>query len=42
MTGIGELFVIRMNEKEYEKEIEYSLEIQEVEHLEGLKVIGAM
>ena len=25
-----------------EKEIESSLEIQEVEHLEGLKVIGAM
>ena len=31
-----------MNVKECEKEIEASLEIQEVEHLEGLKVIGAM
>ena len=31
-----------MNVKECEKEIESSLEIQEVEHLEGLKVIGAM
>lgn len=31
-----------MNVKECEKEIESSLEIQEVEHLEGLKVIGSM
>lgn len=31
-----------INVKECEKEIEASLEIQEVEHLEGLKVIGAM
>ena len=31
-----------MNVKECEEEIEASLEIQEVEHLEGLKVIGAM
>ena len=31
-----------MNVKECEKEIEASLELQEVEHLEGLKVIGAM
>ena len=31
-----------MNVKECEKEIEASLEIQEVEHLEGLKVIGVM
>ena len=31
-----------MNVKECEKEIEASLEIQEVEHLEGLKVIGTM
>ena len=31
-----------MNVKECEKEIEASLEIQEVEHLEGLKGIGAM
>ena len=31
-----------MNVKECEKEIEASLEIQEVEHVEGLKVIGAM
>ena len=31
-----------MNVKECEKEIESSLEIQEVEHLEGLQVIGAM
>ena len=31
-----------MNVKVCEKEIEASLEIQEVEHVEGLKVIGAM
>lgn len=31
-----------INVKECEKEIEASLEIQKVEHLEGLKVIGAM
>ena len=31
-----------LNVKACEMEIESSLEIQEVEHLEGLKVIGAM